>query len=226
MKIKIAERQRLNNARAHIFGVSTLFVDELAFYLFMLGFAGLLLAYVILNIYSLYRRKKGNLNFELKSVSVPLAGLGIYMTIVGLIGQLTWFLPGPYNILFLDPLVAFGLLLIIFAVSVRFRLKLQYAGILALLTGFMTVYYGFSGYQLNLTAAPLEMFAMFSLFGLAGVLAYPVSVMVDRFNEHEKNTWLGWHLILLVFLILIVFASLAALYAGAVALPAHLASPP
>ncbi len=202
------------------------FIDELAYYLFGIAFAAFLLAYLASVMYLSYRKDRMDMRSHLEDMSVPLGFLGGYLLVMGAISQMTWFLPGAYNILFYDPMVSLGLLLLIFAFSIKMKFKLQFTGFLALMMGIMTIWYGINGYNLSLTKAPLEMLGMFVLYGLAGVFAFPVSVIMDRFPKHKRDMRLGWNTILVIFWILLVLAGISAIVIGGGAVSAHLAAPP
>lgn len=203
------------------------FTDNVAFALFAISFAGFLLLYTVSSMYLVYRRRQKNFADYLKSASVPLGIIGTYMIIMGIWGQFTWPLPGSYNILFYDPLVAFGMLLLGFSLSVKYKVRLEYIGFLGLMVGVMVIIYGIEGYSLGLTAAPLGLLAMYFLYGLAGVLSYPVSLIADRLpGFQKKRVWIGWTLILIAFWIFILLASVLSAYIGIVAVPAHLLNPP
>lgn len=62
------------------------FIDNLAFSLFSISFAGFLLLYAITSMYMVYRRKGKNFTDYLKGASVPLGLIGAYMLITGLCG--------------------------------------------------------------------------------------------------------------------------------------------
>ncbi len=63
----------------------TVFVDELVYYLFVLAFAGFLLAYMMSEMYLAYRKGKMDIHARLESLSVPLIFLGGYLLVTGVI---------------------------------------------------------------------------------------------------------------------------------------------
>ena len=202
------------------------FIDNLAYSLFALSLAGFLLLYTISSMYLVYRRKQRNFSEYLESASVPLGLIGAYMLIMGIWGQFTWPLPGSYNILFYDPLVSFGIILLSFALAIRCKARLEYAGFLALLVGAMTIVYGVEGYSIGLTQAPIALLAMYFFYGVAGVFAYPVSLIADRLPGLHKKAWSGWVVTLAIFWILILLASILSAIVGVAAIPAHLLRAP
>ena len=202
------------------------FIDNLAFSLFAISMAGFLLLYVISSMYFVYKKKRKDFTDYLDSLSIPMAILGLFILITGLWGQFTWPLPGSYNILFYDPLVAFGIILLSFSAAIRFKARLEYVGVLSLMSGLMVIVYGIEGYGIGLTSAPIALFGMYFFYGAAGILGYPVSLIVDRLPGLQKNVWIGWEVLLILFWLALLGASiLAAVVAGA-AIPAHLLTPP
>ncbi|MCL5008475.1 MAG: DUF981 family protein [Candidatus Marsarchaeota archaeon] len=202
------------------------FIDNLAYSLFMLSFAGFILLYTISSVYMAYRKNKKDFGVYLRSAGVPLGLIGAYMLIVGLWGQFTWPLPGSYNILFYDPFISFGILLMGFALSVRYNVRLEYVGFLGLLVGVMVIIYGIEGYGIGLTSAPMALLGLYFLYGVTGILSYPVALVVERLPGLKKNPWIGWYILIALFWIVLLFASLLAGYIGSAAISSHLISPP
>lgn len=202
------------------------FVDNLAYSLFALSFAGFMLLYTVSRMYLVYRAKKVTYPEQLRSASVPLGIIGGYMLVMGLWGQFTWLLPGSYNILFYDPFVSLGMLLVAFAGAVRYSTKLEYVGFLAMMVGVMTLVYGSIGYSQSLTAEPIALLALYLIFGLTAVLAYPVSMIADRLPGLQRKVWFGWHIILASFWVLLLASSVLAAFIGFAAIPQHLLSAP
>lgn len=205
------------------------FVDDLAYNLFVVSFAGLLMLYTASKIYLTYRKRGKNFSEILKGAVVPLGILGAYMLINGIVSQLLWPLPGSYNILFFDPFVAFGSLLVALAIMVKYDLKLEYIGFLGLMIGAMAIAYGWYGYSIGLTKSPIDLFGIYFFFGVAGVLSYPVSLIIDRLQGGpgpQKNIGTVWIVVFILFLLALLVASGLAGYTGFAALPAHLLSAP
>jgi putative membrane protein len=202
------------------------FIDNLAFSLFAISFAGLMLLYTMFSMYLAYTKKVRDFSGYLNSAVIPLTLLGAYMIIMGFWGEFTWPLPGAYNILFYDPLIGFGIVLIAFSLVIKNKTRLEYPGFLALLLGAMLVLYGIEGYSIGLTKEPLALLGLYVLYGAVGVLAYPVSLIADRLPGLKKNPWPGWTTILLAFMVLLFLASMLAAYIGFSAIGGHLVSPP
>ncbi len=202
------------------------FIDNLAYSLFATSFAGFLLLYTIALIYTEYKNKKTDFSEHLKGASVPLALIGAYLFVSGLWGQFVWPLPGSYNILFYDPFISFGIILLSFSFVIRFGGRFDYTGILSLLAGVMTIAYGFEGYNLGLSSAPIALLGMYFLFGIAGIFAYPASLILERLPGLQKRVWKGWYVLLAIFFITLFLASGTAGLIGVVAIPAHLIKAP
>ncbi len=202
------------------------FVDNLGYSLFTLGFAGFILLYTVSSMYLTYRKHKKDFASHLASASVPLFIVGAYILISGLWGQMVWPLPGSYNILFYDPFVSFGLILIAFAAAIRYKTKLEYIGFFGLIIGITSIFYGAHAYILKLTSAPLVMLGLYILYGLAGIFSYPASLVVDRLPGLQRRVWMGWNTILVLFWIFLLLASIIAIVLGVSAIPQHLLTPP
>lgn len=202
------------------------FIDNLAFGLFAISFTGFLLLYTVSSMYLVYRSKKKDYSDHLEGASIPMAIVGTFLVVSGFLGQQTWPLPGSYNILFWDPMVAFGLVSLAFALSIRYQVRLEYSGFLGFLIGIMVLIYGAQGYSLGLTAAPIALLALYVFYGIAGIFSFPVALIADRLPGLQKNAWIGWHIILVIFWLALFAASLTAAYVGASAIGAHLLSAP
>ncbi len=203
------------------------FIDNLAANLFAISFGGFLLLYVVLSMsLDFFRNHAKDYQKHLKGSSVPMLVVGIYLFASAFWGQSVWPLPGSYNILFYDPLIAFGILLIAFSLAIRYRVSLEYAGFLGLMVGFMTIGYGIQGYNIGLTSAPIALLAMYFFYGIAGILSYPVALIADRLPGLQKKPWAGWYMVLALFCIFLFLASGVAALVGIGAVPAHLVLAP
>jgi len=202
------------------------FIDDLAFELFTIAFAGFLILYMTVKMYSAYKKGEKNLNDYLRSAIVPITILGIFMFIMGLYGEFTWPLPGSYNILFFDPYTLFGIVILSASVSIILHHELKYAGFLALMAGVVVIDYGYQGYILGLTQAPLALLGLFVSAGLAGILAFPVTLMLDTSNPKRKTVLPLCFIIFALFGIFLLLTSVAAGAIGFAAIPAHLLSAP
>ncbi len=216
------------------------FVDPLALQLFTLAFVAGLLFYSGVMGYIAYNRHGHHRAYQhLRAQAVPLAGIGVITFAIGLWGEVTWPLPGSFNILFYDPYSLLGVILVGFAASVLLRLRTQYIGFLAAMTGALSIYYGIDAYQLGMTKDPLTMLFLYIALGGTAVLTFPVTIYIDRMviepelenmpEAAKKPLTLPWKLAYGGFLLFLLFAAASAILAltiGGGALSSHLASPP
>ena len=208
-----------------------MFIDEIAYVLFAIGFVGVLTLYMTISVFYNYRKnlkKKENIDIYgiISGGILPLGAVGIYLFIISLIGQITWPLPGSYNILFFDPLMSLSIVLIGFAWSVSSRIKIHYVGLFSLLVGLMTIDYGITGYMIGLTQSPLAFMGLFVTFGIVGVLAFPVSLIMDnqpgKTSSHPKL----WFSLVALFWIFLILATVIAFLVAGLSLYPHLSTPP
>lgn len=202
------------------------FIDDLAIELFSVAFVGFLTLYMIVRMYLSYRRGEKNLESQLRSGIIPMAILGSFIFVLALYGELAWPLSGSYNILFYDPLIMLGVLILGATASIMLKEKMQNIGFLALMSGLVIAYYGISGYMINLTAAPIALLGLFGFAGLSGVFFYPVTLMIDRTPIHKSNVSGAWLAALVLFCLFLFLTACLAAYVGYAAVPAHLLSPP
>jgi putative membrane protein len=95
-----------------------------------MSIASLLILYMTRGIYIGYR-KDGDKDVEghLKPGMSILMLLGAVMLALGLYGEFVWPLPGAYNIRFYDMYTLVAIVIIAFAVTIRFSYKMQYVGL-------------------------------------------------------------------------------------------------
>ena len=198
------------------------FIDNLAYSLFVMGFVSLLLLYMMSSMYLAYRKGKRDFIDYIRGATVPLAVIGIYIIISGIYGQLTWPLPGSYNILFYDPFISLGIAIVSFAAATRYRVRLEYIGFLSLLFGVMVIVYGITAYDIKMTTAPFAMLVLYILYGIVGILAYPASMIVDRLPGLKRGMWYGWNMVFVIFWIFLLLSGIIAFGTGALALSQHL----
>ncbi len=201
------------------------FIDNLAFLLFSVSFAGFILLYTASSMYLVYRSKKRNYIQHLQGASIPMLLIGLYLVFSGFAGQLTWPLPGSYNILYFDPIVALGLLMVAFALAIRFKVNLEYAGFFGLLVGVMALLYGIKAYSIGLSSEPLAVLVLYMFYGIAGIFSFPAALIADRL-PFKSNPKLIWHVLLLIFWLALLLASLTSGYIGYSAIGGHLVSAP
>jgi len=222
------------------------FVDTLAFQLFSLAFVSAALFYSGLVGYVTYLRYGPRRTFEhLRSQAVPLAGLGVVITSIGLWGEIVWPLPGSYNILFFDPYTLLGITLLAYAICLALRWRTQYVGLLAAMVGLLSIYYGANAYNLGLTKEPLAMFLLYVAMGGMAIFTFPVTIWIDRYvispiispepggaspdskpsaaMSAEVKVLFG---LFLIFLLFALGSAIATLYIGGNALTQHLSYAP
>jgi putative membrane protein len=202
------------------------FVDNLAISLLAVSFVGALTLYMTVRAYLGYRKGAKDPCDDVIPGMLTLAGLGVFVFGIGLIGELTWPLPGSYNILYFDPLMMLGVILVSFAISVVYRRKTQYAGLLALLAGAMVAYYGIVAYGLGLSKDPLVLLALYLSFGTSAMLSYPVTLIFDIMSGKGRRASRLWDVVLVLFWISLVVATVMSGAMGAAATAAHLLSAP
>ncbi len=206
-------------------GVKMAFIDDLAMELFTLSLVGVVSIYLTGSVYIAYRRGIKDIEEVLKPGVYPLGILGGIITIMGIYGEMTWPLPGSYNILFYDPYLIIGLILVIMAVSIAMKQKLQFTGILALFSGLIAIYYGANAYMDKMTSSPIAMLGLYIAFGLTGVFTYPTTLIYDMLPGKEKVSKL-WTVVLVLFWIGLVVSAVLAALTAIEAVPQHLLSPP
>jgi hypothetical protein len=109
--------------------------------------------------------------------------MGLVALALGLWGEFTWPLPGSYNILFFDVYTLFGVMVLGFGLSVYLGFRLQFMGMLSLVSGCVVLAYGSSAYYLSMTSEPFAMFLLYGGWALVAVLAFPVAVIADRLKS-------------------------------------------
>ena len=216
------------------------FVDYLAFGLLSISVVSLLILYLTVDAYFRYR-KTGDVHVEkfLNEGVMPLALFGGVIFILGFYSEIIWPLQiattnvaaasafAGYNILFFDPLFLMGIVVIAFALTVKFGYRMQSFGVLALFSGIAAIYYGYEGFKLNMSSEPLAMLLMYIAFGSVGILSYPITLLIDHMQTTSRPLIKGWYMILFVlFWIAVIGAIASSGYIGFSAVGAHMASAP
>lgn len=202
------------------------FTDDLAFELYTVAFAGFLIIYMTVKMSLAQRKGEKDLSGYLGAGIIPITVLGLFMFIMGLFGESTWPLPGSYNILFFDPYTLFGIIILGASLSIILKKKLQYVGFLSLMAGLVLIDYAIQGYALGLTSAPLALLGLFAFAGISGILAYPVTLIIDCSKPQKNNRSSLWLMVLVLFWIFIFLTSALAAFIAYEAIPAHLKSAP
>lgn len=163
------------------------FLDNLALIEVLLLLVAAVFAYAGVRVWWAMRsHQPESLRRMLKSTAVPVGVVGVITLSLALWGEMAWPFPAAYgmagyNIFFFDPLVLLGIVLLAYAVTAYFSLRLQYVGVLALVAGGVAAFYGWTGYTAHpaFTKDPFDTLLLYGGFGLAGVLALPSTVIVD-----------------------------------------------
>ena len=204
-----------------------MFIDDLAISLFTIAIAGVLLLYMTGGVFLDYKRRGvKNVYDHITPGVVPFMVLGAFITLMALYGEFTWPLPGSYNILYYDPYLLLGISMLGFSISAMKKMKLNYVGLFALMSGLLAVYYGVQAYAVRLSKEPIVLLGLLVTFGAVGVLAYPVTLLLDTMPGPKSRHQAFWHFILGAFWVFLVLGILLAAFLWAVALPGHLVSPP
>ena len=203
------------------------FVDDLAIELFAMSLVGVVSIYMTGAAFLNYRRN-GTKEIEevLKPGVFPLGILGAFLLIMGFYGEMVWPLPGSYNILFGDPLMLLGIVIVSIAIALGLKQKLQYVGVLAFFSGLVAIYYGANAYLQGMTSEPLAMFGMYIAFGLTGVFTLPATMIYDLFPSRKGEPSAVWTVLLVIFWIGLIVSSFLAAFIATSAVPQHLISPP
>ncbi len=101
--------------------------------------------------------------------------------IIALWGEITFPLPGSYNVFFFDPLGLFALLIGAFGLAVWFRLPTSFVGVFGVVVGSGVILYGARAYQLHLTMDPLETFLLYVAFGALAIASLVPALFIDWF---------------------------------------------
>ncbi len=203
------------------------FVDDLAMELFTMALVGVVSIYMTGAAFVNYRRN-GTKDIEeiLKPGIFPLGILGGVLLIMGFYGEMVWPLPGSYNILFEDPLMMLGIVIVAIAIALGFKQKLQYVGIMAFFAGLIAIYYGANAYIQGMTSEPLAMFGMYIAFGLTGVFTFPATLIYDLFPSRNGKPAPIWTFLLVIFWIGLVVSAFLAAFIATSAVPQHLLKAP
>ncbi|MEM0134783.1 MAG: DUF981 family protein [Thermoplasmatales archaeon] len=205
------------------------FIDDLALELITLVMVSGLVAYLTGITYLEYR-KNGPQNVEntLRLGIFPLGALGSVIVILGLWEEMTWPFPGGsslYNIAFGDVYLIFGIILLAMVFSLVLKQKLQVVGFFSFLGGIMAFYYGSIIYTQGLTKSPLATLALYSAFGVAGILTFPATLAYD-YMASGKKPGMGFGVVLLLLWLFFIFGAILAAIIGVPAVLQHIQSTP
>ncbi|MGA8542035.1 MAG: DUF981 family protein [Thermoplasmata archaeon] len=167
----------------------TTFIDNLALIEVFLMLAAAIFAYGgVMAWWAMRTNNPKGLQKVLHSMAIPMGALGAIVLTISLWGEMAWpFLASDgmagYNIFFFDPLLLMGLVLLAFAISAYFSVRLQYVGLFALVAGGVVAFYGYTGYTASpaFTKDPFDTLLLYSGFAAAGIFAFPATVIVDYY---------------------------------------------
>jgi uncharacterized membrane protein len=169
----------------------TTFIDDLALVQVLLLIAATIFAYGGVMAYLAIRRNDpAGLRSVLRGMAVPLGVVGAITLALSLWGEMTWpFLASDglagYNIFFFDVLMLFAIVVLAFVATVYLSARLQYVGLLALVAGGVTAFYGWTGYTASpaFTKDPFDTLLLYAGFAAAGIFALPATIVVDYYLE-------------------------------------------
>jgi putative membrane protein len=216
------------------------FIDDLTLVLDLLILVAAVVFYTgALVWFEFYRKDLPRANTHLREGADLLGLLGLIMGVISVWGELTWPLPGSYDLFFFDVTALLSLLLVAFWLAVRQRLPTHFVGMLGVIIGLGVLFYGVRAYQLGLTKDPLETLLLYMGFGAVAIGTYPATLFVDWFvvgptapgtdplpsPPVPNYPWLWW-VLLGIFMGLVVAAGVAAVGYGISTAWGHLGSPP
>ncbi len=201
------------------------FIDDLAFELFALSLVGVVSIYLKGYAYLYYRKGLKDVETIMRPGAFILGILGVIIVIMGIFGEMTWPLPGSYNILFYDPYLLFGIILVSVSSSIILKQKLQFSGILALFSGLIAIYYGVNAYLDKMTSSPIAMLGLYLSLGLTGMFTFPATLIYDLLPSRD-NVSKFWTVILVLFWVGLIVSSVLAALTAIEAVPQHLLKPP
>jgi uncharacterized membrane protein len=169
----------------------TTFIDDLALIEVLLLVTATIFVYGGVMAYLAMRRNDpAGVRSVLRGMAVPLGAVGAITLGLSVWGEMTWpFLASDgmagYNIFFFDPLLLLAIVLVAFAATIYLSARLQYVGVLALVAGGVTAFYGYTGYTASpaFTKDPFDTLLLYAGFAAAGIFALPATIAVDYFLE-------------------------------------------
>ena len=159
---------------------------------------------------------------QIKSLVVPAFGVGAFDLVSGFYMSFAWPMPAlgyTYNMLFGDPLLLFGLILIMAAFMIYKDMHLGLMPLLVLLLGIYVLVGAYSIVQLKLESGQNLVTAMgLYLFDCIGAILAPVLYIKPSTGTGKTLYYVEW--------IILGIGTIFALVIGYLALNGHLASPP
>lgn len=188
------------------------FVDPLAV---MLLAAGASAAIIALYFIMVVRQKK-----NIQSLAVPMLVLGIFDAVSGFVMSFTWPLPGAYNILFGDPILFVGLIMVSAAIMIFKNMDLKVLSVLGFLLGIYILIEAFGIISIPGLETGLDQVLAVGFYICAGLSAL-LSPMIYM-NPKTQGGKYAYYLLIA----LLVLTALAALVIGYGGVYGHLLAPP
>ncbi len=169
-----------------------------------------------------YFAARGNTE-QIRSLVVPAIGIGVFDFISGFYMSFAWPMNTyayAYNMLFGDPLLMFGLLLILAAVMIYKNMHLGLMPILALMLGIYVFVGAYSIVALHLEKGDdlITAMGLYIFDGIGAVLA-PIAYLKPQANSKNRSLfYLEW--------LILGIGTIFALVIGYMALYGHIVSPP
>jgi len=159
---------------------------------------------------------------QIKSLIVPAFGIGAFDLVSGFYMSFAWPMTGfgaAYNMLFGDPLLMFGLILIMSAFMIYKDMHLGLMPLLILLTGIYVLVGAYSIVQLKMETGQnlITSMGLYIFDGIGAVLA-PILYIKPTTGTGKTLYYVEW--------IILGIGTIFALVIGYMALNGHLASPP
>ncbi len=186
------------------------FVDSLAVMLLITGFSAIILA---LFVYFSVRGKR-----DMSMLVIPGFIFGLFDLVSGFIMSFTWPLPGAYNMLFGDPILALGLLLVAGSYMIYKKMDVRVLSIFAFFLGIYIAMSAAGMANFNLESGS-HFLASFGFYVAASLSALFSPVVYLNAKGSGKYAYY------LLFILLIITA-FAALFLGYTSIYQHLQAPP
>lgn len=184
-----------------------LFIDSLAVMLMGLGMGTFIGAFYF------FFKARGN-DQQIKNLVFPAIGVGLFDFISGYEMSFTWPLPSGYNMLFGDPLLLFGLLLVVSAIMIYKNMNPGLIPILFVLLGIYVLVGAYSIVQQHLETGQNLLTAMgLYLFDGIGAIIAPILYLRPEGNG-KALYYVEW--------IILGIGTIFALVIGYIALNGHL----
>ncbi|MCL4406493.1 DUF981 family protein [Candidatus Parvarchaeota archaeon] len=186
------------------------FVDSLAVMLLITGFSAIILA---LFVYFSVRGKK-----DMSMLVVPGFIFGLFDLVSGFIMSFTWPLPGAYNMLFGDPILALGLLLVAGSYMIYKKMDVRVLSIFAFFLGIYIAMSAAGMANFNLESGS-HFLAAFGFYVAASLSALFSPVVYLNAKGSGKYAYY-------LLFVLLVITAFAALFLGYTSIYQHLQAPP